>query len=168
MSADLHGRARADALRTANDQLDVQLRSLATAIPAEYLHTDPGDGQWTLAENLAHIAEFSRFFTQDLASHLGNEGAAVGRTHEHPGRNAAIAAAAGQSLDDLRTALDAALDVLAAQLGKLHSEDLDRLGNNRKYGPEPLQRFLDRYVLEHKAAHAQQLETTINAVTRSQ
>jgi len=167
LSADKHGRARANAVRIANDELDERLRTLAAAIPAELLHKDPGEGQWTLAENLAHIAEFSRFFAADLAAQLEHEGATVGRTHEHPGRNAAIAAATSKSLDDLRECLDTAFAALADQLGQLRSEHLDRVGHNRKYGPEPLERFLDRYVLGHKAAHAQQLEMTINAVNPS-
>ena len=164
LSAGMSGQAKADAVRIANDELDKRLRALAATIPVELLHTDPGGGQWTLAENLAHIAEFSRFFADDVAAQLKDEGVAVGRTHEHPGRNAAVAAAAGQSLDNLREALDTALAALAEQLGQLRSEHLDHMGHNRKYGPEPLQRFLERYVLEHKAAHAQQLETTMDAV----
>ncbi|MGI8682891.1 MAG: hypothetical protein ACR2JO_12350, partial [Mycobacteriales bacterium] len=77
---------------------------------------------------------------------------------------AAIALAKGRQLEELRTALDTALDTLAASLDGVRTADLDRIGSNRKYGPEPLRRFLDRYVLKHKAAHVQQLEATINAV----
>lgn len=157
-------RGRADAVRIANDALDERLRALAAAIPAERLHTDPGNGEWTLAENLAHIAEFTRYFAADLAAQLQDEGAAVGRTHEHPDRNAAIARAKGQSLDDLRAALDTGLTELAEQFGELVDKHLDRMGNNRKYGLEPLHRFLARYVLDHKASHAAQLERTIDAV----
>lgn len=164
MRADLQGPGSADAVRAANAELDSRLRALAAAIPAERLDSDSGDGQWTLAENLVHIAEFCRYFAVDLTAQLEHEGATVGRTHEHPGRLAAIALAKGRQLEELRTALDTALDTLAASLDGVRTADLDRIGSNRKYGPEPLRRFLDRYVLEHKAAHVQQLEATINAV----
>ncbi len=166
MSEDLNGSARADAVRIANKELDERLRALAAAIPVDRLHADPGEGKWTLAENLAHIAEFSRYFAVDLAAQLRQEGAPVGRTHDHAARNAAIAVAKSQGIDDLRTALDRALDALAEQLDELRSEHLDRMGENRKYGSEPLHQFLDRYVLGHKAAHVEQLETTIKAVQR--
>ncbi len=166
MSGELPKQARADAVRSANDVLDERLRAIAGDIPAELLHVDPGNGEWTLAENLAHVAEFAGFFAADLAAQLNDEGATVGRTHEHPDRNAAIALARGQSPEDLRSALEHGLRTLAEQLGRLNDEHLDRQGHNRKYGPEPLHRFLDRYVLEHKAAHVRQLEATMRNVQR--
>jgi len=166
MTADAPDEARSDAVRASNDQLDERLRELAAQIPADLLHADPGGDEWTLTQNLAHVAEFSRYFSVDLAAQLKQEGTAVGRTHEHADRLAAVAAAEGQGLDELRGALDAALDVLAAQLAELRDEHLDRLAHNRKYGPDPLTKFLDRYVLGHKAAHIQQLEKTIEAAVQ--
>ena len=157
-------RRTAEELRRANAALDARLRQLTAAVPVDRLHTDPGNGEWTLAENLAHIAEFPRYFVADLTVQLQEEGPIVGRTHKHPDRLAAIAAARGRTLESLQEEVDAALRDLAARLEQLRDEDLDRLAHNRKYGPEPLRAFLDRYVLHHKAAHVLQLETTIRAV----
>lgn len=157
--------ASSDAVRSANNELDEHLRTFVAKIPLDLLHADPGEGEWTLAQVLAHVAEFSRYFAVDLAAQLQQDGAAVGRTHEHADRLAAVVAN-DQSLDDLRDALDAAFDALVAQLVEVRDEHLDRMAHNRKYGPEPLTQFLDRYVLGHKAAHLQQLETTLQAVQR--
>ncbi len=156
--------ASSDAVRSANNELDEHLRAFVAKIPPDLLHADPGDGEWTLAQNLAHVAEFSRYFAVDLAAQLQQDGAVVGRTHEHADRLAAVAAANDHSLDELRGALDTAFGVLVAQLCEVRDEHLDRLANNRKYGPETLAQFLDRYVLGHKAAHLQQLESTLQAV----
>lgn len=158
--------ASSDAVRSANNELDEHLRTFVSRLPPDLLHADPGDGEWTLAQNLAHVAEFSRYFAVDLAAQLQQEGAVVGRTHEHADRLAAVVAASGQSLDDLRSALDAAFDALVAQLSEMRDEHLARMANNRKYGPEPLTMFLDRYVVGHKAAHLRQLETTLQDVQR--
>ncbi|HLY30353.1 MAG TPA: maleylpyruvate isomerase N-terminal domain-containing protein, partial [Ktedonobacterales bacterium] len=126
----------------------------------ETLHTLPGADEWTLAELLAHLAEFPRYFADDLALLLRQDAAAVGRTHEHPERLAAVAAAHGRTLASLRADLDAALDALARQLDAIKDEDLSRTTQNRKYGAEPLRAFLDRYVLSHKAGHLDQLRKT--------
>jgi uncharacterized damage-inducible protein DinB len=156
----------ADGVRAFNAELDRQLRALADRIDPSRLHDDPGGGEWTLAENLAHIAEFPAWFANDLVAQMREERPVVGRTHDHPDRLAAIAAAADRSLDDLRAELDASLDRLTAVLEELRDEHIDKLAQNRKYGPEPLRTFLDRYVLGHKAAHVDQLRRTIEAVQR--
>jgi hypothetical protein len=117
-----------------------------------------------LAENLAHLAEFPLYFADDLRLQLEREGAEVGRTHDHPGRNAAIVAARGRSLAELRRALDEAHGALATVLERLEDHHLGRVARNRRYGPEPLSTFLERYVLGHKAAHVDQLNRTLARV----
>ena len=159
------GRPRtAEEIRARNAELDVELSHLAEQVTSGQLHAASADGDWTPAETLAHVAEFARYFAGDLARHLGEEGVDVGRTHEHSGRNQAIAAAPSRTLDELRSSLNSALDELAQVLATLRDEDLGRIGNNRKYGPEPLSAFLDRYVLDHKAAHHDQLRRTLDAL----
>ena len=157
------GRPRTAAeVRARNAELDAELRRLVEQITPDQLHVAPRDGEWTPAEILAHLAEFPRYFAGDLARQLAAEGAEVGRTHEHPGRNQAIAAAPGRTIEELRDRLNSALDELAKTLEDLRDEHLGRIGNNRKYGPEPLAVFLDRYVLDHKAGHLDQLRRTVN------
>ncbi|CAN5496157.1 hypothetical protein BH23ACT9_BH23ACT9_04640 [soil metagenome] len=85
---------RADQVRAHNDDLDRQLRALVDRVPADQLRHDPGDGEWTLAENLAHLGEFPHYFARELTHMLAaDDDVEVGRTHEHPERNEAIAAA---------------------------------------------------------------------------
>ncbi len=147
-------------VRARNAELDIELSQLAAQVTPGQLHVTTEDGEWTPAETLAHVAEFARFFARDLERHLG-EGGDVGRTHEHPGRNQAIAAAADRDVDELREDLTLGLDALAKLLESLDDAHLERIGNNRKYGPETLAVFLDRYVLDHKAAHIGQLRRAL-------
>lgn len=156
--------ASADAVRRRNSELDTALRALVDEIRADELHVDPQNGEWTLAENLAHIGEFPRFFRPQLQSCLREDGAVVGRTHEHEGRLAAVAAAPERDLADLRGGVDDALVELADALDELRDEHLVVVTENAKYGPEPLTAFLDRYIVGHKAAHVSQLRETIDAV----
>jgi hypothetical protein len=153
----------AEEVRARNADLDAGLVRLAGQITPANLHVAPADGEWTPAEILAHLAEFPRFFAADLARQLDAEGVEVGRTHEHPDRNQAIASATGRDLDDLLTSLSSALGELARTLEQLEDGHLERVGHNRKYGPEPLATFLDRYVLGHKAGHVDQLQRALSA-----
>jgi uncharacterized damage-inducible protein DinB len=154
----------ADEVRARNAELDAQLLALIDQLDADQLHTDPATGEWTAAENLGHLAEFPRFFARDIEAQLAREGATVGRTHEHEERLAATAAAKSTGFDELRGEVQAAFAELARVLERLEDHHLPRIGNNRKYGPEPLTVFLDRYVLGHKAAHVRQLEELLDAL----
>jgi uncharacterized damage-inducible protein DinB len=154
----------ADDVRRVNATLDRELLALAADITPDEVHTDPRNGEWTLAENLGHIAEFPRFFAPQIASQLAGDPAPVGRTHENPARLAAIEAARGRGLDDLRSDLATSLGDFAHTLEPLRDDDLARVTENSKYGPESLRQFLDRYVIGHKAAHVRQLRETIAAV----
>ncbi len=155
----------ADEVRARNQELDGELRALAAQISAEALGRDPGGEEWTVAQLLGHLGEFPRFFADDLSRWLDDPEAAVGRTQEHPVRLAAVEEAQRADLDTLRHEMDEAFDELAAALGDLEDHHLQAVMQNRKYGPEPLTAFLDRYVLGHKAGHIDQLRTTLDAVT---
>jgi len=157
----------ADGLRRSNDELDRQIRDLVAQISDDQLGSDPENGEWTLAENLAHIGEFPRYFAREIREMVRSDAdVEVGRTHEHPERNEAIAAAAGKDRKQLAEAVTAALDEMADVLRQVSDEDMQRVFTNRKYGREPLTAYLQRYVLGHKAAHVDQLRRTLAAVSR--
>ena len=66
-----------------------------------------------------------------------------------------------RTLPDLQAELDASLDRLAAALAEVRDEHPGRGRRNRKYGPELLGAFLDRYAISHKAGHIKQLRGTL-------
>ncbi|MEE6257662.1 maleylpyruvate isomerase N-terminal domain-containing protein [Plantactinospora sonchi] len=151
----------ADEVRDRNAELDDRILSTVDSVHPGRLHVleakPDGVEAWSAAMVLAHVAEFSRFFADELRRFLADPAAPVGRTHEHPERLAAVAAAGSRSLDDLRADLTAAFANLAAALDAVRDDHLTMVRVNRRYGPEPLTAFLDRYVLGHKQSHAEQL-----------
>jgi hypothetical protein len=151
----------ADEVRRRNAELDDRILSIVDLVDPARLHLledkPAGEEAWSAAMVLAHLAEFPRFFAADLRRFLADPAAPVGRTHEHPERLAAVAAARDRSLDELRAAVAAAVADLAAALDGLRDHHLATLSQNRRYGPEPLTAFLDRYVLGHKQSHERQL-----------
>jgi len=166
MSSEAEAIGSADALRQRNGDLDRQLRELVARVSADRLRDDPGDGEWTLAENLAHLGEFPRYFAREITRMVAADAPVeVGRTHEHPERNEAVAAAGDQNRDQLAAAVETALDEMDNALRLVSTDDLRRVFTNRKYGREPLAVHLQRYVLGHKAAHVEQLRRTLAALT---
>jgi hypothetical protein len=154
----------AEAVRAHNAALDAELRALAADVPAEALGRDPGGDEWTVAQVLAHLGEFPRFFADDLGRWLDDPATPVGRTVEHPARLAAVSEAQRADLATLRADMNAAFDALEAVLDRLDDDHLRAQTQNVKYGPEPLTTYLDRYVLGHKAGHVDQLRGTLAAV----
>ena len=145
----------ADELRSQNRRLDEELLEAASSVDAAHLHLAP-EGEWSLAQVLAHLGEFPRFFAGELARWRDDPEAVIGRTHEHPARLAAVADPSGQR-DELVAAARKALRLLAEALETLTDADIDAPTQNVKYGPEPLSAFLDRYVIGHKAGHLDQI-----------
>ncbi|MGH9023939.1 MAG: DinB family protein [Acidimicrobiia bacterium] len=166
MSALPGNRPSADEVRSLNRALDEQLRLLFGRIRPEDLLRSPGDGEWSLAENLAHLAEFPGYFARQLHQWIAGQRTVVGRVAEHSAdRNDAIARAGDRPLTELLADFEASVDELAEALGGLRDDHLDTPTVNVKYGEEPLRAFLTRYVLGHKEAHIAQLGSALPAVS---
>ncbi|MEV4754435.1 maleylpyruvate isomerase N-terminal domain-containing protein [Micromonospora sp. NPDC049559] len=148
-------------VRARNEELDVLIATVVDRVDPARLHElerkPAGQEAWSAAMVLAHLGEFPRFFAGELRRFLADPAAPVGRTHEHPERLAAVAAASGRSYEQLRAGVTSAAAELAAVLRELDDHHLALPTNNRRYGPEPLAVFLDRYVIDHKREHADQL-----------
>jgi hypothetical protein len=154
----------ADELRSQNRRLDEELLEAASSVDPAHLHFTP-DGEWSLAQVLAHLGEFPRFFAGELARWRDDPGAVIGRTHEHPARLAAVADPSGQR-DELVAAARQSMAMLAEALETLTDPDIDAPTQNVKYGPEPLSAFLDRYVVGHKAGHLDQIRALQKAAAQ--
>ncbi|HEY3240935.1 MAG TPA: DinB family protein [Acidimicrobiia bacterium] len=142
-------------VRAQNRRLDTELLDEAQAADPAGLHRAP-EGEWSLAQVLAHLGEFPRFFAEELRRWREDPAAVIGRTHEHAARLAAVADPAGQ-LEELVAAARTALAVLAEVVDGLSDSDLEAPTENVKYGREPLTKFLDRYVFAHKEGHLEQI-----------
>src|SRR5918999_5326334 len=92
--------------RSRNEALDGLIAATMDLLDPARLHElerkPPGEEAWSAAMVLAHLGEFPRFFAGELRRFLADPVAPVGRTHEHPERLAAVAAARGRSYDELR------------------------------------------------------------------
>jgi hypothetical protein len=154
-----------DDVRAENRRLDIELLTEAQATDPAGLHWAPEE-EWSLAQVLAHLGEFPRFFAEQLRRWRANPAAVIGRTHEHAARLAAVDDPAGQ-LDELVEAARSAFAVLADELGTFSDADLEAPTENVKHGREPLSVFLDRYVVAHKTGHLEQIRALRKAAVES-
>jgi Mycothiol maleylpyruvate isomerase N-terminal domain len=159
--------ATAEEVRALNRDLDARLLAIATSLDAD-LHPagtpgaapDPAaEPGWSAFQVLAHVAEFTRFFSAHFLAWKADPGATVGRTMENETRLAAVARARVDRLGaaDLVAELRTSLAELERSLERLEDGDIEADTINAKYGTEPLSAFLNRYVVGHKAAHVEQL-----------
>lgn len=154
--------AGAEALRARNAWLDAQLIELVDVVTDDQLPVRPDPQEWTLAENLAHIAEFPRYFARQLRGWLDSGRVVMGRVAEHSAdRNDAIARATGRTVRTFREDIIESFAALGRELDRLTDADLDRSVRNVKYGDEPLTSYLNRYVVGHKEAHLAQLRRAV-------
>jgi hypothetical protein len=132
---------------------------VAAAVDPQHLDDSAGQADWTAGQILGHLAEFPHFFAAEIRRYLADRAAVIGRTHDHPGRVAAVdrAGIAARDQPELLGAAQEAFADLAEALARLGDGDLDAPTRNVRYGDEPLRAFLDRYVIGHKAGHLQQL-----------
>lgn len=157
----------ADFVRARNKELDDALMVAIEQIEPSLLHVDPENGEWTLAQNLAHIGEFPRFFASDLRAWKSDQSRVIGRTHDHDVRLTAVESASERAYGELRDDCARAFAELADALEDFGDEDLDAVTSNVKYGQEPLRAYLARYILGHKEAHIDQLQRTLAVVLQT-
>lgn len=150
-------------VRTLNRLLDLELMALVADVSDADLYVDPQDGEWNVAQLLAHLGEFPAFFAHDLARWFDDPTVQVGRTHDHPVRNERIddVTARRPGIDDLRRGMEDAFAAMAATIDRLTDEHLDRPMDNVKYGSELPAAYFARYVTGHKQSHVDQLRRTV-------
>lgn len=155
--------ASAVEVRRRNAELDAELRALAYQVPERHLHDEFSEEAWTLAENLGHIAEFPAYFARQLNEWLDRTRVVVGRVADcDPDYSDALMRATEQRLAPLLEELEGSLAKLDEALARLTDDHLMATVHDVAHEREPLTSFLERYVIGHKAEHADQLRTWLH------
>lgn len=161
-AGDLLTDVSAQEVRLHNQALDAAIRAAAGLVPERHLHDEMSDEPRTLAVQLGHLGELSRFAAAQLDGWLHGRRVVLGRV---PDADAdlqdALERATEQRLAPLRAEIDAAAAALAGVLDGMADEHLAATVTDVVIGREPLTSYLHRYVLGHKAAHLAQLHRTL-------
>ena len=120
MSEPTRGAVAAARLQAAADDLVAEARRL----PAELIHWSPGEGVWSVMDNLCHVREFVPFWTGETLRIVRTPARAVGpRPHRHRPVSA-VTDTAARAATDVLDDLDAVVRVGGVTLSGLSDADL--------------------------------------------
>jgi len=157
-----------DRVATALARLAVLQRRLAEhaarPLPAGLTEPDPGASErWEAGQVWAHIAEFPGYWLDQMraviASHRpGADPVPFGRTKTDPGRIAAIERERRTDPGELLRRVTAQISEVAATLTSLPAEAWEARGQHPLRGTMSVPEMVDRFIVEHLAEHADQLD----------
>ncbi|MBX5437216.1 MAG: DinB family protein [Alicyclobacillaceae bacterium] len=148
-------------------ELQSRFRQVAAGVEPDALHWRPAPDAWSVAQILAHAAEFQSFFAKDVLHLRDHPGAGFGRTLEHPERLRAVELTGAERLDGLLAAFDQGCQDTLRMLDALQDADLAVEGTHPKFGRRSVAWEIDHFITEHLEKHIGQVERTYNAYLAS-
>jgi uncharacterized damage-inducible protein DinB len=145
-------------------ELNALLDGPVGVLYAEKLYQTPTENEWTVMENLAHIAEFMPYWADEVAGLVARPGQPFGRTTAHEGRMAALREHGHDSLAQIRAALPASYAHLDAVLSKLNDSDLNLTGHHSRHGEKTLEWFIEEFITKHLSDHVGQIRECLEAI----
>ena len=133
-------------------------------IPSEKLYESPGNDEWTIMENLAHIVEFMPYWGDQVAGLVAHPRQNFGRVQQDERRLKEIRDHAYDSLAQIKALLPSSYTLLQAVLANLHDSDLALTGVHSRYGEKPLAWFMEDFVTGHLRAHLVQMQAALDAL----
>ncbi len=121
------------------------------------LYWRPDEKEWTMAENLVHVAEARQFFMGEVQKALTMEDATVGRTIADPGRVQNVAEHGSDSREVITQKLTDSYEQMIQTFKRMHDEDLQKNVQHVKYGSQTLGAFIEHFVVEHDQGHERQV-----------
>ena len=139
---------------------------MAGITPSE-LHWKADDSTWSVAQILAHVAEFEQFFSQDVLRLRDTPGTSFGRTMEHADRVQAVQLTGSEALEDLLQSIEHSRQVTVDMLDGLTDADLLVEGNHPKFGVRTIEWEIGHFLTEHLEKHIGQVNRTKLAYQQS-
>lgn len=144
----------------------LKLDEIARFVEPHNLHWKADESTWSVAQILAHVAEFEHFFTQDVLNLRENPGAKFGRTMEHEKRLEAVRLTGAETLDPLLLGIEQSKQETLAMLASLSEEQLQIEGTNPKFGTRTIEWEVEHFITEHVQKHIEQIER-VYAIARN-
>lgn len=141
-------------------RLHAELNETAKKVEPQALHFHPDENAWSVAQILAHVAEFENFFTTDVLRLRENPGSRFGRTMEHEERLQAVQLTGQETPEDLLGRVAESEQVTLSRLGELTDADLSVTGTHPKFGEQTIEWELGHFITEHLEKHIGQLQRT--------
>lgn len=144
-------------------RLHAELTETAKAVEPAGLHFHPDENAWSVAQILAHVAEFEHFFSTDVLRVKADPGAKFGRTMEHEARLQAVRLNGSETLEQLLQGISSSEAETLGNLGQLSDSDLHVEGTNPKFGNQTIEWEIGHFITEHLEKHIGQIKRTYQA-----
>ena len=159
---------RVDAIRQdvqqSYDALNRLIDGPLAQLPSGKLYESPGNNEWTIMENLAHIVEIMPYWGDQIAKLVVHPGQSFGRVQQDERRLKAIRDHAHDSLAQIKTLLSPGYIYLQDVLESLKDSDLQLIGVHSRYGEKSLEWFIEEFVVGHLRAHLVQIQAVLDAL----
>jgi DinB superfamily len=134
------------------------------ALAPEKLYVAPSQGEWSIMQNLAHVAEIMPYWGNEIAKAVREPGQKFGRTAEDLDRLRALDEHGTDALAEAKAALPDSYARLDQVLATLKDSDLGLTALHKKYGERTLDWFIEEFVTSHLAAHVEQIRACLAVV----
>lgn len=156
--------ALAARVKQAQDTLTASLEGITEG----ELYSAPKEGEWSVAEILAHICEMQPFWMGKVGLMLRESNPDVARTDEE--RELRIRAVQEHRSDPLPTILERlkeASEHALQAVSRLSAEDLERPGHRPDGTSTTVRGLIERNIIAHLEEHARQIEETRRLLRQS-
>ncbi len=150
-------------------QIDENIRTIIEQFKAyegkdpAFLYERPAPEEWSVMENLAHIAEFPPYWIAEFATIVKEPGQTFGRTHADPDRIAAIEDHARDALTPTLNRIENSRDQALEILQQIDDGDWQKTGQHSTRGVMTLHEMLEFFVIKHLQDHVQQTREALKA-----
>ncbi|WAH35633.1 DinB family protein [Alicyclobacillus dauci] len=139
------------------------LADTVSGLDTEALHWKADESTWSVAQILAHVAEFEHFFSEDILHLKANPGTAFGRTMENVDRIRAVDLDGSESLEELLQRIDVSQHETLDMLSTLSDDDLLIHGSHPKIGERTIEWEIGHFITDHLEKHIGQIRRTLEA-----
>ena len=153
------GGAAAIRLRATVDEILAEVERL----PDVLITWVPGEGVWTVMDNLCHIREFIPFWTAETLRIVRRPDEQWGRDHTDTARLAAVTNTNANSLRDVTADIHRASRESAAILAGLSDAELavEATSKNPKWGLKPASFVIEHLLVLHVEKHLGQIRRNV-------
>lgn len=153
-----------DEMLTALRQTQQTFLELLGKVDETTLYSHSIEDSWTLAETLVHMAEARQFFAGETRRVVAAPGSKVGRTMEDEGRLSNISEHGSDPLEIIRQKLVTSHQSLLDLLSGMSDDDLQLECEHIKFGRQTLGELVQRFIVGHDQAHAEQAQMLLPSI----
>ena len=166
MPEQTRGATSAMQLQTIADELVSEVQRLPPAL----INWVPGEGVWSVMDNLCHIREFVPFWTSQAVRIARRPDEQWGRDHTDTARLAAVTNTAAYMLEDVLSDIRRAVKQSADTLKDLSDADLavEATSRNPRWGLKPASFVVDDLLVHHVATHLGQIRRNVTQFADAQ